>query len=116
MTERKRLIARLDKLWSRQVKERTDYTCEYCGRINVPVDPHHYIGRANLTLRHDLSNGFCLCTRCHRLAEQYPEGFEKFAYWSRGAKWWHYISVKKLLVAPYNLKIIEYGNWDLTKS
>ena len=51
-----------DEAWSAEIRKVG--RCEYCnstGQLNA----HHIIARIRLKYRHDLSNGVCLCTRCH---------------------------------------------------
>ena len=72
-----------DDEWSKQI--RAVGCCEICsrgGRLNA----HHIINRTRLRYRHDLSNGVCLCVRCHSFdsdisphADSY--GNEKFMAW-----------------------------------
>ena len=50
----------LDILWSRRVKERAGYRCEFCNEKGV--ESHHVFGRG-LAVRWDLNNGLCLCVR-----------------------------------------------------
>lgn len=52
-----------DKLWSLQI--RAVGSCEVCGSINS-LNAHHLLEKSVwLHLRHDLSNGICLCAHCH---------------------------------------------------
>ena len=57
----KTLRNKADKLWS--LKIRSKKYCEVCGQ--PANNPHHIVGRRNLTLRHDLRNGCLLCAGCH---------------------------------------------------
>ena len=50
-----------DKLWSQLIMSKRH--CEVCG--NKGTNPHHIIGRKNLTLRHDPRNGILLCFTHH---------------------------------------------------
>ncbi len=52
-----------DTAWADEVKK-VDF-CEICGRTERQLNAHHIINRIRLRLRHDLSNGVCLCVRCH---------------------------------------------------
>ena len=61
MTKRSTLKRKADRLWSEIIMARKD--CEVCGKAGT--NPHHIIGRKNLTLRHDLRNGCLLCFQCH---------------------------------------------------
>jgi len=66
---------KLDKLWSLKIREK-EY-CEVCGKIGN--NPHHVVGRRNMTLRFDLRNGVLLCPLHHTFgiqsAHQDPLGF-----------------------------------------
>ncbi len=52
---------KLDKLWSEII--RSGGNCEICGQPTK--DPHHVIGRKNLSTRWDLRNGVRLCFQHH---------------------------------------------------
>ena len=61
-----------DEEWKRII--RSIGYCEMCGRKGIRgrtkgwtnLHAHHIIGRASSCYRHDLSNGLCLCARCHK--------------------------------------------------
>lgn len=75
---KKGLIKKLDKIWSETIRQRE--FCEMCGK--PANNPHHVIGRRNLTLRWDLRCGCLLCAYCHTLskfsAHQDPLGFAEY--------------------------------------
>ncbi len=96
---RKTLQNRMDKAWSKAIKDRAGHKCEKCGKtaykkdivwksgpkkgkadtIIVPLNSHHIIRRSVKVLRWDLGNGLCLCPGCHtRLAhsESYLDQLE----------------------------------------
>ncbi len=52
-----------DDEWSKQI--RLVGYCEVCAKTGK-LDAHHIITRTRLRFRHDLSNGVCLCSGCHR--------------------------------------------------
>jgi len=55
------LKLKADKLWSEIIRSKGK--CEICGE---PANqPHHIIGRKNLTLRWDIRNGCLLCFQHH---------------------------------------------------
>lgn len=60
---RLKLRRKADKLWSEVIKFRNSGRCEICGKAGT--NPHHIIGRKNLTLRHDPRNGILLCYQHH---------------------------------------------------
>jgi len=69
---RKTIQNRLDKNWSIAVKMAANYTCQYCGRKKEELngkkrlDSHHILARKYKVIKWDLSNGVCLCYKCHR--------------------------------------------------
>lgn len=77
----------LDELWSKAVKARAGYICEVTLRSGIRLESHHFFGRRNKSLRHVVSNGFCLSHDKHRWAEEQPAEFIKWAIKSRGQKW-----------------------------
>lgn len=74
-------ISKLDELWSKYVKEKAGYKCEYCkeeGRQIYPqgvwLEAAHIIGRTYRATRWLLLNGMCLCSGCHRSYDEHrPE-------------------------------------------
>ena len=59
--KRKTARNKADKLWSELIRMKK--YCEICGKPGT--NPHHIIGRKNLTLRHDPKNGCLLCFTHH---------------------------------------------------
>lgn len=69
------MVKDLDKLTSREVKERDEYTCQRCGKIDgewdagieqyVVVQWAHIHTREYHCTRWELENGLTLCKRCH---------------------------------------------------
>lgn len=54
-----------DPTWSKNVKERANYTCERCGS-KEKLEAHHEIAvKVDSTKANDLDNGICLCHECH---------------------------------------------------
>lgn len=54
--------------WSKQVKERDQYTCQRCGKVMSPREAkaHHKLPIWFMPLyQFDLNNGICLCKECH---------------------------------------------------
>lgn len=66
------LITPADQSFSRCVRERTNWTCEVCGRYhpegNSRMGLHcsHWMGRGNWSTRFDPRNAFSQCWPCHR--------------------------------------------------
>lgn len=57
-------------LWSKVVKSRAGYRCEYpnCKKTEY-LNSHHFITRKNNATRYDPFNGICLCPYHHTLGE-----------------------------------------------
>lgn len=52
--------------WSRRVKERDNFTCQFCGARNVRLHSHHIVPAClNKDLELIVDNGLTLCTCCH---------------------------------------------------
>ena len=64
--KRKTLKNKCDKLWSEIIRSKGK--CEVCGKTGN--NPHHVIGRRNLTLRHDVRNGCLLCPLHHTFGRE----------------------------------------------
>lgn len=58
-------VAVLDALWSRVVRTRAGWKCEACGSERSLQGAHLYPKGGYPALRHDPSNGACLCWSCH---------------------------------------------------
>jgi hypothetical protein len=84
----------LDELWSKAVKVVAGFKCERCGNTEQ-LQSHHAVGkRRNKTLRHVVSNGFCLCAGHHMGAEQNGIEFAVWAIKKRGQQWWDDLQVQ----------------------
>lgn len=64
---RKTLVAKLDALCSRLVRERDGYRCCTCGKVDRSPQMHagHYVSRRCLRLRWDLRNVHAQCAGCN---------------------------------------------------
>lgn len=52
--------------WAKQVKDRDNYTCQACHKHGGRLISHHlYDYATHPESRLELSNGVCLCTKCH---------------------------------------------------
>lgn len=52
--------------WAKQVKERDNFTCQACKKHGVRLVSHHLHDYAtHPEKRLDITNGICLCVRCH---------------------------------------------------
>lgn len=59
-----------DELWSKLVKARAWFRCEYCGKTNY-LNSHHIFTRNNYSTRFDLDNGICLCSWHHTMSKSF---------------------------------------------
>ena len=55
-----------DELWSKLVKVRARFKCEYCWKT-TSLNSHHIFSRTNYSTRFDLDNWICLCSGHHTL-------------------------------------------------
>ena len=63
-TERKKLVAELDRVWSLVIRSKGH--CECCERTTGQFHAHHLFGRIRKSVRWNKANGVCLCVHCHR--------------------------------------------------
>lgn len=86
---KKKEIKKLDKLWSKLVRENFE-KCVICGKTGK-IDAHHYIGRRNRATRWYLPNGIALCPGHHTFgiwsAHQNPYWFRDQMLDLYGEKW-----------------------------
>ena len=59
-----------DDLWSKLIKIRAWFRCEYCWKTNY-LNSHHLFTRNNYNTRFDLDNGICLCSWCHTMSRKF---------------------------------------------
>lgn len=63
-----------DKEWQKAVRDRDSYTCQRCGIYDRYVHAHHVASRSRRPdLKHDVSNGKCLCGSCHQYVHHHPK-------------------------------------------
>ncbi len=55
---------KLDEAWSKAVKERDGYSCQYCGKTSQ-LNSHHIYSRSKKSTRWDIDNGITLCVAHH---------------------------------------------------
>lgn len=70
----------LDILFSKWIRAKADYTCEYCGVKPDPKGLHcsHFIGRRYRSTRWLDDNVACLCFGCHNLMHDFPSVHRQF--------------------------------------
>lgn len=66
-------LNKMDRLFSRQVRERDKWTCQRCGKKHdkgsMGLHCSHFIGRAHKATRYDFENCDALCWGCHQYFE-----------------------------------------------
>ena len=91
---------RLDKKWSKKVKEIAKGKCEYCSSTHY-LNSHHIFSRKFLNTRFDINNGVCLCA-AHHLPFAHHKSLE-FSIWvisTRGDEWYDDLVIKSRVVKP----------------
>ena len=54
------------KLWRKQIFERDQYKCQFCGEKGKKLHPHHILPRRDCPEKtYDVANGITLCEQCH---------------------------------------------------
>jgi len=115
--ERKGLEKRNHDLWALIVKNRDDFTCQYCLKKKKVLNTHHIIGKGvSDALRYKTMNGITLCAiPCHLVT---AENDPSFAFWVMewlGETKWNILMASKrnyFNMSEFNLKII---NGELKK-
>jgi len=81
------LIAQIDAIMSKRVRERDGHCCRHCGRVRGVygrydkkghVFHHHIFTKARLSTRWTLENGVTLCYYCHQWAHAAGEEFREW--------------------------------------
>jgi len=73
-----------DRLWTRYMRKKQDYTCQYCGRVYSPENCRnlgvmHYHGRGHENVRFDEENTLCGCSiPCHQYLDTHKTEFGEF--------------------------------------
>lgn len=86
--KRKSLLKICDELWSKLVKIRAGFRCEYCWRKDH-LNSHHIFSRNNRATRFLLENGICLCVGCHTMSSKFSAHKTplEFALWIIAERW-----------------------------
>jgi len=73
-------ITPLDSMFSKIVRGRANYTCEFCGKHPHPKGLHcsHFIGRRYRNTRWETDNASCLCMACHNFMHDFPAIHKEF--------------------------------------
>lgn len=62
-----------DRHWQQAVREKDRYTCQRCGKVEKHIHAHHVAPRSRRPdLKHEVSNGKCLCNSCHTWVHRNP--------------------------------------------
>ena len=67
-----------DKWFSDVVRQKANYTCEHCKKVDSRMECAHIYGRRLKSVRWSLDNAVCLCHWCHR---DFTENPLKFTDW-----------------------------------
>ena len=99
--KRKTLTNKLDKLVSEIA--RSGGVCEFCGAKGY-LNAHHIFTRTMRSVRWDLDNLICLCSKHHVFSTEFsahgtPLPFAEWVREYRGEEWYH-----KLYVKAYTIK------------
>lgn len=74
----------MHKRWSRQVKQRDNYTCQLCGDVGRELNADHIKPFALFPkLRFEVSNGRTLCKPCHYLITYKAQNIDILGYIAR---------------------------------
>lgn len=65
-----------DTLFSKRVRARGACQGPICGGSTETLQCAHVVGRGNFNLRWEEPNALCLCNKCHRWQEKYPNQFK----------------------------------------
>lgn len=110
---------KLDKLWADYIKERAEYRCEYCKRLDinhggtVTLNSAHIIGRRNHTLRWNPLNGVCLCYIHHMAYDEHqPQHQDIFDSCIGKKRWEVLIKLSQEIKTEYNYEEIKKGIYD----
>jgi 5-methylcytosine-specific restriction endonuclease McrA len=62
-----------DRKWMIAVRQKDDFTCQRCGKYELLIHTHHVNPRSRRPdLKHEISNGKCLCLECHNWVHNNP--------------------------------------------
>lgn len=76
-SDRKKLVKRLDDVFSSYIRNRDNHVCVTCGsQLNSTCG--HLFSRVNYSTRWDEDNAFCQCAGCNYRHEFEPYPFFKF--------------------------------------
>ena len=97
---------KLDDAWSKAVKIRDNFECQYCRR-QTTLNSHHIFSRRNRSTRWDLNNGITLCVSHHTFSSKFSAHGNgiAFARWleaKMGKKWLNLLELKANQTVKHN--------------
>jgi predicted restriction endonuclease len=97
-TKRKSNLRICDDLWSKLIKVKAWFKCEYCWKT-THLNSHHIFSRTNYSTRYDIDNGICLCSYHHTLCSSFsahktPADFVEWLKELRGEEWYNNLRFK----------------------
>lgn len=73
-----------DRKWKEAIREKDGNICQKCGIYQEYIHTHHVATRARRPdLKHDVSNGICLCNSCHSWVHNNIAEAERLGYLSK---------------------------------
>ena len=99
----------LDLLFSKYIRAKADYTCEYCGNKPSPQGLHcsHFIGRRYRNTRWLEDNVSCVCFGCHNYFHDFPSEHRDFFIKRLGTERVEQLSILARSGNKVDLKLIE---------
>lgn len=96
--KRKSDLKLCDELWSKLVKIRAWFRCEYCWKT-TNLNSHHLFTRNNYSTRFDLDNWICLCSWHHTMSSKFsahktPLEFAEWVITRNGRGWYDNLKAK----------------------
>lgn len=89
-----------DTLFSRYMRRKFNFTCQYCGHVYLPdnaggLDNAHFHGRNHENTRFDVENCLPLCAfRCHGYLDTHKTEFEAFMLERLGRRRYDLLALK----------------------
>lgn len=75
-SKRKKLVSKLDKIFSEYIRKRDNNKCAVCGTNQKPTCGHLF-SRVNYSTRWDEENSYCQCAGCNLRHEMNFEPFRR---------------------------------------
>ena len=108
-TIRKKLIKQLDTEWAKAIKTIAGHKCEICGSTDRLASHHFHTKKAHGSVRWYLSNGVCLCIKCHFKIHNSSHNTEMVAsvIEVRGQEWETDLRVKAKKIVKFSISELE---------